>query len=85
MVFKYRFVDNGDGTISAYIRFSGNELIRQLDGAPIGGMVAGHSEGVLTIDAATGLPISGQLLFSAGQFAGHSPDAICEQIVAALT
>jgi hypothetical protein len=81
---KLNFVDNGDGTISLYAWFSGNELIRQSDGAPIGGILAGHSEGVLTIDAATGEVIGFQLLFSAGQFADHSADAICGQIVAAL-
>jgi hypothetical protein len=82
---KLNFVDNGDGTISEYVWFSGNQLIRQSNGAPIGGTLAGHSEGVLTIDAATGDVIGFQLLQLAGQFPDQSPDAICGQLVAALT
>jgi hypothetical protein len=85
VVFKDQFVDNGDGTISLYVWFSGNQLIRQSDGAPIGGILAGHSEGVLTIDAATGNVVGFQLLHSDGQFPDQSLDAICGQIVAALT
>lgn len=82
---KQQVVDNGDGTISFYAWFSGNELIRQSNGAPIGGMLAGHTETVLTIDAATGEVIGAQFPFSAGQFADHSLDATCGQIVTAIT
>src|SRR5947207_15316955 len=46
---------------------------------------AGHTEGVLTIDAATGKPLGGQLLFLAGPHPEHSPSLICDQVVAALT
>jgi hypothetical protein len=85
VVFKNIFVDNGDGTISFYVWMSGNELIRQSNGPPLGGIDAGETQGVLTIDTTTGEPIGGQLLFLAGPHPDHSPDAICDQIVAALT
>jgi hypothetical protein len=86
VVFKNMFVDNGDGTISLYVWFSGNELIRQSNGGPpIGGILAGHTEGVITFDATTGDLISVQSLFSAGPHPDHSPSQVCDQIVAALT
>src|SRR5438067_13277322 len=44
VVFKFIFVDNGDGTISFYVWFSGNELIRQSNGwPPTGGILAGRA------------------------------------------
>jgi hypothetical protein len=79
------FVDNGDGTISAYSWFSGNQLIKQSNGAPIGGVMAGHSESVLTIDAATGDVIGFQILYSHGPRPDLSSDAVCGQLFAALT
>jgi hypothetical protein len=85
VVFKNMFVDNGDGTISLYTWNSGNELIRQSNGRPIGGIDAGETQSVITFDATTGNPISFQLLFSAGPHPDHSPSQICGQIVAALT
>jgi hypothetical protein len=85
VVFKNMFVDNGDGTISLYTWSSGNELIRQSNGRPIGGIDAGEIQSVTTFDATTGNPISFQLLFSAGPHPDHSPSQICGQIVAALT
>jgi hypothetical protein len=86
VVFKNMLVDNGDGTISLYAWFSGNELIRQSSGGPpIGGILAGHVETVITFDATTGDAISVQFPFSAGPHPDHSPSQVCDQIVAALT
>lgn len=86
VVFKFNSVDNGDGTTSLYIWFSGNELIRQSNGGPpIGGILAGNTETVLIIDNATGDVIGAQFPFSAGPHPDHSSDAICGQIEAALT
>lgn len=84
-VFKNIFVENDDGTTSFYIWSSGDELIRQSNGPPIGGNDAGHTEGVITFDTTTGEPISFQILFYAGPLADHSPSTVCGQIVAALT
>jgi hypothetical protein len=84
-VFKNIVVDNGDGTTSFYIWSSGDELIRQQNGPPIGGNDAGHTESVITFNTTTGAFISFQVLFTAGPLADHSPSAVCPQIVAALT
>jgi len=83
---KNTFVDNGDGTVTLHVWFSGNELIRSSSGGPpIGGILAGHTEGTVTFNATTGELVSLQSLFSAGPEPDHSPAQVCGQIVAALT